>query len=97
MVLLNSFIDEMHRLYPAEWLLTRVADQNDRLPSGLLVRRRNQVMINLNILHKNPSAFPDPNRFDADRFRERGGRRRAGHICRSAAERRPASGNRCRD
>jgi cytochrome P450/glycosyltransferase involved in cell wall biosynthesis len=73
LVLLNSFIDEVHRLYPAEWLLTRVADQRDRLPSGLLVRRRNQVMISLGEVHKNPNAFPDPNRFDADRFRRRGG------------------------
>jgi len=31
-VLLNRFIDEVHRLYPAEWLLTRQAVHTERLP-----------------------------------------------------------------
>jgi cytochrome P450 len=67
--LLNRFIDEVHRLYPAEFLLTRQAIDTHRLPSGLLVRRGHRVMINLNCLHRNASVFANPNRFDPDRFK----------------------------
>jgi cytochrome P450 len=72
LVLLNGFIDEVHRLYPAEWLLTREAVHAERLPSGLLVRRGDQVMININCMHRNADKFPDPDRCDPDRFRQRG-------------------------
>jgi cytochrome P450 len=67
--LLNRFIDEVHRLYPAEWLLTREAVWAERLPSGLLVRRGDQVMISLYCLHRSANRFPDPDRVDPDRFR----------------------------
>jgi cytochrome P450/glycosyltransferase involved in cell wall biosynthesis len=69
-VLLNRFIDEVHRLYPAEWLLNRDALQTDRLPSGLLIRAGDQVLIDLNHLHRNPDIFPDPDNCDPDRFEQ---------------------------
>jgi cytochrome P450/glycosyltransferase involved in cell wall biosynthesis len=69
-VLLNRFIDEVHRLYPAEWLLTRTAMHTERLPSGLLIRRGDQVMIDLNRLHRDPAIFSDPDRCNPDRFEQ---------------------------
>jgi pentalenene oxygenase len=72
LVLLNGFIDEVHRLYPAEWLLTREAIRTDRLPSGLLIRGGDRVMIDLNCFHRNADRFPDPDRCNPDRFRQGG-------------------------
>ena len=71
-VLLNRFIDEVHRLHPAEWLLTREAIRTERLPSGLLIRGGDQVMIDLNCLHRSADRFPDPDRCNPDRFRQGG-------------------------
>jgi cytochrome P450 len=78
LVHLNRFIDEVHRFYPAEWLLTRRAERTDRLPSGLLVRRGTQVMINLNDLQRNTRRFSEPDRFDPERFRHGGAARSNG-------------------
>ncbi|MCC6889144.1 MAG: cytochrome P450 [Hyphomicrobiales bacterium] len=67
--LLNRFIDEVHRLDPAEWLLTREVVQAERLPSGLLLRSGDRVMISVRALHHNAAYFPDPERCDPDRFK----------------------------
>lgn len=80
LILLNRFIDEVYRLYPAEWLLTREAVQADRLPSGLLLRRGDQVMINLNCLHRSANRFPDPDRIDPDRWRNGGPKSSCAYI-----------------
>lgn len=65
---LNRFIDEVLRLYPSEWLLTRQANQSERLPTGLLIRRGNQVMVSIYNLHRNGEQYPHPDVFDPDRF-----------------------------
>ncbi|MFN0262779.1 cytochrome P450 [Tepidamorphus sp. 3E244] len=74
---LNRFLEEVHRLHPAEWMLTRSARSDERLPSGLLVRSGDHVLIDLISLHTDPDNFEDPLRFDPDRF-EHGGIRSGG-------------------
>lgn len=63
--------DESLRLYPPAWTLhTRLAHAQDRLPSGAVLPPRAWVFISPWMLHRNPRWFPDPNRFDPERFSE---------------------------
>ncbi|MFY4728144.1 cytochrome P450 [Nitrospira sp. BLG_2] len=61
--------EESLRLYPPAWSLhTRVAHAQDRLPSGAVLPSRAWVFISPWSLHRNARWFPDPNRFDPERF-----------------------------
>ncbi len=61
--------DEALRLYPPAWLLhSRVGHAEDRLPSGALLPPGAIVFISPWSMHRNARWFPDPNRFDPDRF-----------------------------
>jgi cytochrome P450 len=61
--------DEALRLYPPAWLLhSRVSHTEDRLPSGALLPPGAMVFISPWSMHRNARWFPDPNRFDPDRF-----------------------------
>jgi cytochrome P450 len=63
--------DEALRLYPPAWLLhTRMSRSEDRLPSGVLLPSAARLFLSPWSLHRNPRWFPDPNRFDPDRFSE---------------------------
>jgi cytochrome P450 len=63
--------DETLRLYPPAWLLhTRVSRSEDKLPSGALLPSGARVFLSPWSLHRDPRWFPDPNRFDPDRFSE---------------------------
>ena len=63
--------EESLRLYPPAWTLhTRLAHAQDRLPSGAVLPPGAWVFISPWILHRNPRWFPDPNRFDPERFSE---------------------------
>lgn len=63
--------DESLRLYPPAWTLhTRLASAQDRLPSGAVLPPGAWVFISPWTLHRNPRWFPDPHRFDPDRFSE---------------------------
>jgi cytochrome P450 len=64
----QNVISEVQRMYPSEWLLTRTALADDRLPCGLLVRRGRQVMISPYLLGRDARYFSDPERFDPHRF-----------------------------
>jgi cytochrome P450 len=64
----QNLVAEVLRMYPSEWLMTRTARADDRLPSGLLVRRGRQVMISSYALGRNARHFLDPEQFDPDRF-----------------------------
>jgi cytochrome P450 len=69
--------EESLRLYPPAWSLhTRVAHAEDRLPSGGVLPARAWVFISPWSLHRNARWFPDPNRFDPERFSEEGKRTR---------------------
>jgi cytochrome P450 len=59
--------DETLRLYPPAWLVTRKNVEPDviggaRIPAGSL------VIVSLATTHRNPAYWPDPDRFDPDRF-----------------------------
>jgi cytochrome P450 len=63
--------DETLRLYPPAWLLhTRVSRSADTLPSGARLPPGARVLLSPWSLHRDPRWFPDPNRFDPDRFSE---------------------------
>ncbi|MBI5671906.1 MAG: cytochrome P450 [Nitrospirae bacterium] len=63
--------DESLRLYPPAWTLhTRLAHAQDQLPSGAILPPGAWVFISPWSLHRNPRWFPDPNRFDPERFSE---------------------------
>ncbi|MGZ8367096.1 MAG: cytochrome P450, partial [Nitrospira sp.] len=63
--------DESLRLYPPAWTLhTRLAHAQDRLPSGAVLPPGAWVFISPWTLHHNSRWFPDPNRFDPERFSE---------------------------
>lgn len=64
----SQVLDEVLRLYPNEWLLTRRAAEEDRLPSGARIRRGEEVMVSPYVVQRDARFFPDPDRFDADRF-----------------------------
>jgi cytochrome P450 len=63
-------LDETLRLYPPTWIYARVPLADDRLPSGATARAGSTLYICPWILHRHPAHFPDPERFDPDRFAE---------------------------
>jgi|GEM_PF-6131071 len=67
---LNGFIDEIHRLYPAEWMLSREVAKTERLPSGFLARKGSKIMIDLHALHRDPECFHEPDSLVLDRFED---------------------------
>ncbi|MDG4793433.1 cytochrome P450 [Micromonospora sp. WMMD1082] len=62
MVLMESM-----RLYPPVWLLPRIAQQEDEV-GGYRVPARADVLICPYTLHRHPAFWPDPERFDPERF-----------------------------
>ncbi|MFO0699558.1 MAG: cytochrome P450 [Nitrospira sp.] len=63
--------DESLRLYPPAWSLhSRVSTAEDRLPSGAVLPSGAWVFISPWNVHRNPRWFPDPTRFDPERFSE---------------------------
>lgn len=63
--------DETLRLYPPAWILhTRVSHTEDILPSGARLPPGARVFLSPWSLHRDPRWFPDPSRFDPDRFSE---------------------------
>ena len=61
--------DESLRLYPPAWLLhARKSRAEDRLPSGVLLPAGSRVFQSPWSMQRNARWFPDPERFDPDRF-----------------------------
>jgi pentalenene oxygenase len=60
---------EALRLYPPAWLLSRVATQDTEL-AGYPVPRGSTVLFSPYQRHHDPEVFPDPLRFDPDRWRD---------------------------
>jgi len=65
---LGRAVDESLRLYPPTWLFHRVAVGADRLPSGATVPAGGTLYVSPWILHRDPRWWPDPERFEPDRF-----------------------------
>jgi cytochrome P450 len=60
-------IDETLRLFTPAWQTVRHALEDDDI-GGHRVRRGESVYINFFLLHRNPRHWPDPARFDPERF-----------------------------
>ena len=65
--LMRRVVSETLRLYPASWLLGRRTLQEVEI-GGVSVPARAQVLLNFYALHRDPRAYPDPDRFDPDRW-----------------------------
>jgi cytochrome P450 len=60
-------IDEALRLYPAGWLMTRRAKQDDKL-GEYFVPAGTEIYISPYIIHRHPDLWADPTSFRPDRF-----------------------------
>jgi cytochrome P450 len=66
----RQVIAEAMRLYPPTWLFTRIAVVDDRLPSGATVAAGASLYLCPWVVHRRAMYFPDPSRFDPERFAE---------------------------
>lgn len=63
------FFLETIRLYPPVFLIIRKASEDYVIPgTDMKVDKGTQVLVSSYIFHKDPSFFPDPERFDPERF-----------------------------
>jgi cytochrome P450 len=65
----HRVVQEALRLYPPAWLLTRTTTRDTEL-AGHLVRKGSTVLFSPYQTQHDPRAFPEPQRFDPDRWRE---------------------------
>ena len=65
--LMRRVVSEVLRLYPASWLLGRRTLEAVEI-GGVPVPARAQVLLNFYGLHRDPRAYPNPDRFDPDRW-----------------------------
>lgn len=63
----RQVVDEALRLYPAVWALPRTAAQDDVM-DGHAIPRGAIVSVLVHELHRQPDIWPDPERFDPERF-----------------------------
>lgn len=64
---LSRVIKETLRLYPSAPILGRNVDEETKIGNYTLPKG-STVTCHLGSLHRDPNSFPDPNRFDPDRF-----------------------------
>jgi cytochrome P450 len=64
----RMILAEAMRLYPPTWLFVRVAEHDDVLPTGSFIPAGAKIYLSQWVLHRNPRYFPDPERFDPERF-----------------------------
>jgi cytochrome P450 len=69
-------IAESMRLWPPNALITRVARRDDVLPSGTRIAAGSKLLLSPYVVHRDPSYYPDPERFAPERFDEAEGGRR---------------------
>jgi cytochrome P450 len=65
----SAAVDETNRLYPQAWAMTREAALDDDL-DGVAVPKGSLMLLAAWVTHRNPAIWPDPERFDPDRFSE---------------------------
>lgn len=69
---IESVIDETLRLYPIAGVLDRICNTPYEIPgSNYIVRKGQRILIPVLGLHHDPKYFPDPEKFDPDRFSEK--------------------------
>ena len=65
--LVGRVVHEAMRLYPPAWIVARRAEAADRI-LGVSIPRDHLVIVTPYATHRRPDLFPDPERFDPDRF-----------------------------
>lgn len=70
---------EALRLYPPTWIYTRRPLDDDTLASGVAVPAGARLFLCPYVMHRHPRYFPEPERFDPDRFVDLD-RRRIQHV-----------------
>lgn len=66
--LLERVIKESLRLYPPVWIIGRRASEDFKLHTGELIPYGSTILLHIYALHKLPEIYPDPEKFDPDRF-----------------------------
>lgn len=64
---MRQVIEETLRLYPAGWLLTRRARRDDKF-GDFFVPAGTEIYVSPYIMQRRPDVWPDPDRFDPERF-----------------------------
>jgi cytochrome P450 len=67
LVYMQQVISEVLRLYPAAYLFAREAVSDDTI-DGFLIPKSTLIFITPYVTHRDPKYWPDPERFDPDRF-----------------------------
>ena len=67
LALTSRIITETVRLYPPGWLLTRSA-VTDTLLGGHPITASTIIVYSAYLIHRRPDLYPDPERFDPDRW-----------------------------
>ena len=62
-------LKESLRLYPPAWAISRILNEDDEL-RGFQLPAGSQVLISQYVIQRLPDLWPDPERFDPDRFLE---------------------------
>lgn len=65
---LELCLKESLRLYPSVPLISRLSTADINLPSGYYIPKGVTIILHIYDLHRNPDIYPDPERFDPDRF-----------------------------
>jgi cytochrome P450 len=64
----HAILDESIRLRPPTWLFARIPQDAETLPSGFSTQSGDTLLLCQYIMHRHPDYFPDPEKFDPDRF-----------------------------
>jgi len=65
-------IQEVLRLYPPAWIIARTALDDDEI-GGYPIPAQTTLLLSPYVTHRHPDFWPDPERFDPERFASRRG------------------------
>ncbi|CAG9790729.1 unnamed protein product [Diatraea saccharalis] len=68
LVYFNCVIKETLRKYPPMGWLDRIADKDYKIDDNLTIAKGTTVYVNAMGMHHDPEYYPDPDKFDPDRF-----------------------------
>jgi cytochrome P450 len=63
----HMVIQEVLRLYPPAWVIARIARTDDEI-GGYPIPAQTTVLLSPYVTHRHPAFWPDPERFDPERF-----------------------------
>ncbi len=66
----GMILAESMRLYPPTWIFIRMARQDVVLPSGFTIPAGSKLYLCQYVMHRNVRYWPNPERFDPERFTE---------------------------